>query len=69
MLILQVPPAAVDLVRAQLAHELAIGEALGPRAADNGAGGTVTEFAVLLRPGMRKAVPLGSWGELGVEAG
>ncbi|MFN7132386.1 MAG: hypothetical protein ACK4N5_09890 [Myxococcales bacterium] len=68
VLILQVPPAAVDLVRAQLVAELAAGEALGPRHADNGAGGTVTEFAVRLRTGMRKAIPLGTFGELGVEA-
>ncbi len=68
VLVLQVPPAAVDLVRAQLAAEIAVGEAAGPRMNDNGAGGTVTEFAVRLRPGMRKAIPLGSFGELGVEA-
>lgn len=68
VLILQVPPAAVDLVRQQLAAELAAGEALGPRHADNGAGGTVTEFAIRLRPGMRKAIPMGSFGEIGVEA-
>lgn len=67
-LVLQVPPVAVDLVRAQLVAELASGEALGPRAADNGAGGTVTEFAIWLRPGMRKALPLGSLGEIGVDA-
>ncbi|MDP2309927.1 MAG: hypothetical protein Q8P18_28170 [Pseudomonadota bacterium] len=69
VLVLQVPPAAVDLVRAQLVTEIAAGEAAGPRHADNGAGGTVTEFAVRLRPGMRKAIPLGNFGELGVEAG
>ncbi|MFN7131949.1 MAG: hypothetical protein ACK4N5_07695 [Myxococcales bacterium] len=68
VLILQVPPAAVDLVRAQLVAELDAGEALGPRHADNGAGGTVTEFAVRMRPGMRKAIPMGTFGELGVEA-
>lgn len=68
VLVLQVPPAAVDLVRAQLATEIAAGEAFGPRHADNGAGGTVTEFALRLRPGMRKAIPLGAFGELGVEA-
>jgi hypothetical protein len=67
-LVLQVPPAMVDLVRAQLATELANGEALGPANNDNGAGGTVTEFALRLRPGMRKAIPLGTWGELGLEA-
>ncbi len=67
-LVIQVPPFAVDLVRAQLAAELASGQALGPRAGDNGAGGTVTEFAIWLRPGMRKAIPLGGLGEIGVEA-
>ena len=67
-LVLQVPPAAVDLVRVQLAAELAAGEALGPQHYSNGAGGTVTEFAVRMRPGMRKAIPLGNFGELGVEA-
>lgn len=68
VLVLQVPPAAVDLVRAELATEIAKGEAAGPRANDNGVGGTVTEFAVRLRPGMRKAIPLGKFGELGLEA-
>lgn len=69
VLVLQVPPAAVDIVRAQLTAEIAAGEAAGPRHADNGAGGTVTEFAVRLRPGMRKAIPMGTFGEIGVEAG
>lgn len=68
VLVLQVPPAAVDLVKAQLAAEIAAGEAAGPRLNHNGAGGTVTEFAVRLRRGMRKAIPLGSLGEIGVEA-
>ena len=68
LLVLVVPPAAVDLVRQQLLVELATGEAAGPRTNDNGQGGTVTEFALRPRPGMRKAIPLGTWGEIGVEA-
>lgn len=68
-LVLVVPPAVVDLVRVQLAAELATGAALGPRFTTGASGGTVAEFAVRLRPGMRKAVPLGRLGELGVEAG
>ncbi|MES2638105.1 MAG: hypothetical protein V4850_01425 [Myxococcota bacterium] len=67
-LVLIVPPAAVDVLRAQLAVELAAGEALGPRFTSGASGGTVAEFAVRLRPGMRKAVPLGRFGEIGVEA-
>lgn len=68
-LLLIVPPALVDVVGAQLAAELTTGEALGPRFNRGAAGGTVAEFAVRLRPGMRKAVPLGKFGEIGVEAG
>ncbi|MDP2313867.1 MAG: hypothetical protein Q8P41_13250 [Pseudomonadota bacterium] len=68
-LVLVVPPAAVDVVKAQLASELAAGEALGPRFRTGASGGTVAEFAVRLRAGMRKAVPLGRFGEIGVEAG
>lgn len=68
-LVLVVPPAAVDLVRQQLAAEIAKGEAAGPRLNSIGGGTSVTEFAVRLRPGMRKAIPLGTWGEIGVEAG
>ena len=67
-LVLVVPPAVVDLVKAQLASELAAGEALGPRWNTGASGGTVGEFAVRMRPGMRKAVPLGKFGEIGVEA-
>ncbi len=67
-LVIQVPPIAVDVVRAQLAADIAAGDAAGPRANDNGIGGTVTEFAVRMRPGMRKAIPLGRFGEIGVEA-
>ena len=45
-----------------------LGEAKGPRLRETGSGVRVAEFAVRLRPGMRKAVPLGSFGEIGVEA-
>lgn len=69
MLVLVVPPAVAEVVRAQLAAEIAAGTAAGPRFNEGGSGGIVAEFAVKLRPGMRKAVPLGSWGEVGVEAG
>lgn len=68
-LVLIVPPALLDVVREQLAQELVTGEALGPRFNRGAGGGTVAEFAVRLRPGMRKAVPLGRFGEMGVEAG
>ena len=69
LLVLVVPVAAMDVVKAQLAVEIAAGEAAGPRLRAGVNGGTVAEFAVRLKPGMRKAVPLGTWGELGVEAG
>ena len=69
MLVLVVPPAVAEVVRAQLAAEIAAGTAAGPRFNEGGSGGIVAEFAVKLRPGVRKAVPLGSWGEVGVEAG
>ena len=52
----------------QPAAERANCEALGQANNDIGAGGTVTEFAPLLRPGMRKAIPFGTVGELGLEA-
>jgi pantoate--beta-alanine ligase len=60
-------PAA--LAAAQFAGEIADGTAAGPRFRESEGGGIVAEFAVRLRAGMRKAVPLGSWGEVGVEAG
>lgn len=31
-------------------------------------GSLVVEFAIAPRPGMKKVVPLGTWGELGIEA-
>ena len=48
--------------------EIATGEAVGQRLGPGVNGGTVAEFAVRLKPGMRKAVPLKTCGELGVEA-
>lgn len=68
-LMLVVPPALADVVKAQFASELAAGTAMGPGFRAGLTGATVAEFAVALRPGMRKAVPLGAMGELGVEAG
>ena len=69
LLVLVVPVAAMDVVSAQLAAEIAAGDAAGPRVRVGSSGGTVAEFAVRLKPGMRKAVPLGGLGEMGVEAG
>ncbi len=69
LLVLVVPPAVAEAVREQLAGEIADGTAAGPRFRESEGGGIVAEFAVRLRAGMRKAVPLGSWGEVGVEAG
>ena len=63
-----VPVAAMDVVKAQLAVEIAAGEAAGPRLRAGVTGGTFSEFAVRLKRAMRKAVPLGTWGEIGVEA-
>ncbi len=64
-----VPVAAMDVVRAQHAVEIAASEAAGLLLRAGVSGGTVPDFAVRLKPGMRKAVPLGTLGELGVEAG
>jgi hypothetical protein len=69
LLVLVVPVAAMDVVKAQLAAEIAAGDAAGPRLLTGSGGGAVAEFAVKLKPGMRKAVPLGTWGEIGVAAG
>jgi hypothetical protein len=49
--------------------DFATGEAAGPRTNDSGQGGSVTELALRIRPGMRKAIPLRTWGEIGVELG
>ena len=68
-LVLVVPVAAIDVVTAQLAGEISVGDAAGPRIRPGLSGGTVAEYAVRLKAGMRKAVPLGSFGEFGVEAG
>ena len=68
-LVLVVPVATIDVVTAQLAAEIAAGDAAGPRVRVGSCGGHVAEYAVRLKPGMRKAVPLGSFGEIGVEAG
>lgn len=68
MLVLIVPPAVAEMVLAQLAAEIAAGQAVGPRFGKDASGGIIAEFAVRLRPGMRKCVPLGSFGEVGVEA-
>ncbi len=68
LLVLVIPPALVEVVGAQLAAELASGDARGPRANTTPAGASVMEFALRLRPGMRKVVPLGKFGEIGLEA-
>ena len=67
VLVLVIPPALVGVVNAQLAAELANGQAQS-RPWTGATGANVTEFALRLRPGMRKAVPLGTLGELGLEA-
>ena len=70
LLVLIVPAAVAEVVRQELAEEIVSKEAAGPRFVEAlGGDGFVAEFAVRLRPGMRKAVPLGKWGEIGVEAG
>lgn len=68
ILVLRVPAAVIDAVAGQLAVELASGDARGPRLRTASDGGSVGEFGLRLRPGMRKAVPLGRFGELGLEA-
>ncbi len=67
-LILILPPGLAEVMREQLAEEIAAKRAAGPRAARGSGGGLVVEFAIALRPGMRKVIPLGSYGELGIEA-
>lgn len=69
VLVLVVPVAAIDVVTAQLAAEISVGDAAGPRLRPGLSGGSVAEYAVRLTAGMRKAVPLGTFGEFGVEAG
>lgn len=67
-LVLVLPPAVAEVVQAQLAPEIAAKMAAGPRFIQGSAGGIVAEFAVRLVPGMRKAIPLGTAGEIGLEA-
>ena len=67
-LVLILPPAVAEVVREQLAPEIAAKMAAGPRFVPGAGGGIVAEFAVRLVPGMRKAIPLGGVGEIGVEA-
>jgi hypothetical protein len=70
LLVIIVPAAVAEVLRQQLAEDIAAKQAAGPRFVEAlGGGGYVAEFAVRLRPWMRKAVPLGKWGEIGVEAG
>ena len=68
LLVLVVPAAVAELVRERLGAELATKHAAGPGFVTGAGGGLVAEFAVRLRPGMRKAVPVGTLGEFGVEA-
>lgn len=63
------PVAAIDMVTAQLGAEISVGDASGPRLRPRLSGGTVAAYAVRLEAGMRKAVPLGSFGEFGLDAG
>lgn len=67
-LVLILPAGLAEVVRAELAAEIANKMAAGPRIVHGGAGGIVAEFAVRLVPGMRKAIPLGGAGEIGLEA-
>lgn len=67
-LILILPAGLSEVMREQLAEDIRAKRAAGPRPAYGADGGLVVEFAIALRPGMRKVIPLGSFGELGVEA-
>lgn len=67
-LVLILPPAVAEVVREQLAGEIAAKMAAGPRFAHGDGGAIVAEFAVRLVPGMRKVLPLGGVGEIGLEA-
>ena len=67
LLVLVVPPAAAEVVRERLGEELAARAAAGPRLVPGAGGGIVAEFALRLRPGMRKAIPVGTFGEFGIE--
>ena len=67
-LIIIIPLTLSEIMREQLAEEIQAKRAAGPRPARGTDGAMVSEFAIVLRPGMRKVIPLGSLGELGVEA-
>lgn len=67
MFVLIVPASMSEVVRGQLAGEIAAKTAAGPRLSQ-GTSGPIAEYAIRLMPGMRKAVPLGAVGELGIEA-
>ena len=67
-LIVILPAGLAEVMREQLADEIRHKRAAGPRPARGSDGSLVVEFAIALRPGMRKSIPLGSFGELGVEA-
>ena len=69
VLVLILPAGVAELVAAQLASEIAAGLAYGPRFGKDASGGIIAEFAIRLQPGMRKALPFGRFGEVGVEAG
>lgn len=58
-----VPAAVAEVLRRELAEEIAAHQPAGPSVVEAiGGGGFVAEFAVRLRPGVGKAVPLGKWG-------
>lgn len=67
-LVLIVPLAIAEPLRERLSEEIASKQAAGPRFVHGSGGSVIAEFAVMLKPGMKKAIPLGTWGELGVEA-
>ena len=67
-LVLVVPIAAMDVVTPQFAADIATGDAAGPRVRVGSSGGHVAEYAVRSKAGMQKAIPLGSFGEIGVQA-
>lgn len=68
VLVIVLPAALAEVTRARLAAEIAANEAAGPRFVQTPTGGIAAEFAVRLRPGMRKSIPFGKWGEIGMEA-
>jgi hypothetical protein len=68
LLVLIVPVALAEVVRQQLADEISSRHAAGPRMARGADGAPVAEFGVRLRSGARKVIPIGGFGEIGVEA-